>query len=326
MRIISFFAFAGMFLAACSTADARDGMDLSRWVAGVKQEARAEGISPQLLDRAFRSFRPNPKIIELDQKQPESTLLFEDYLDRIVSETRIEEGRSKLREHRALLEKISRETGVEPQMIVALWGIETNYGKNTGGFEVIEALATLAYDGRRSEFFRSELLKALHILDKEHISLENMKGSWAGAMGQCQFMPSSFLNFAVDYNKDGRKDIWTSLPDVFASIANYLAQSGWERGSSWGQKVMLPQNFDYETALSEDNIAMPLSQWMHKGVRDEYGKPLQASEQEAYLIFPDDEMEVAYLVHENYKTIMKWNRSRYFATAVGTLADSIAMK
>lgn len=227
------------------------------WLEAFKNEAREEGISDETLNAAFAETRPIPRIIELDRKQPESTLTLEEYLKKVISETRITTGQEMLAEHHNLLKAISDEYGVEPEFIVALWGIETNYGGNTGSYSTIDALATLAYDGRRSSFFRSELLKALKISDADHISPRDMQGSWAGAMGQCQFMPSSFLAYAVDRDGDGKHDIWNTLPDVFASIANYLHKSGWKQGED-NTDVILKWNRSSYFAAAVNKLAKQL--------------------------------------------------------------------
>lgn len=212
------------------------------WLEELKKDALAQGISAKTLEEALADTAPIDRVIELDRTQPESTLTLEEYLEKVVTEARVQQGRELFAEHRELLKKIGGQYGVSPRYILALWGIETNYGGNTGNFSVIDALATLAYDGRRSEFFRDELLKALTIIDQDHIRAIDMDGSWAGAMGQCQFMPSSFLRFAVDYDGDGRRDIWNSPPDIFASIANYLHESGWNGEESNVDKVLLKWN------------------------------------------------------------------------------------
>lgn len=292
------------------------------WVEAYKQEAAGKGIPQSLLDEAFRELAPNERVIELDRKQPEGTMTFAQYKTRVISKARIEEGRRKLAQHRALLNKVAAEYGVQPRFIVALWGIETNYGSNTGGFDVVEALATLAYDGRRGEFFRKELTNALTIVQQGHIRLEDMRGSWAGAMGQCQFMPSSFLHFARDGNGDGKKDIWNNLEDVFASIANYLAESGWDDTRTWGRQVSLPAGFDRSHA--DIKSTKKLAEWARLGVRAAHGGPLPNVDMEASLVFPDDAGDEAYLAYGNYKTVMKWNRSLYFATAVGILSDELS--
>lgn len=292
----------------------------ANWIDGFKKDASAQGVSSDLLNRAFIGMLVNERIIELDKKQPEGTLSFAQYMDRVVNQKRIDEGRRQLAENKPLLDKVSAKYGVQPQYIIALWGVETNFGENTGGFSVVEALATLAYEGRRAEFFREELIKALKIIDEGHISLENMKGSWAGAMGQCQFMPSSFFNFAEDYNGDGHKDIWNTREDVFASIANYLSKSKWNGSESWGREVKVPAGFDRSQSGRE--ITKTIAEWKSLGVTDVFGAPLSDNVNSASVVFPDDG-ERAFIVYGNYKAIMKWNRSLYFATSVGLLADSL---
>ncbi|MCC6597429.1 MAG: lytic murein transglycosylase [Alphaproteobacteria bacterium] len=296
----------------------------AQWLSGIRAEARAQGISEQTLSQALNGIAPIPRIIELDRKQPEGRMSFQQYYNRVISPQRIEKGREMLRLHNAALQKISAAYGVPPQYIVALWGIETSYGDNTGGFMVVPALATLAYDGRRSAFFRKELLSALKIIDAGHINASDMKGSWAGAMGQNQFMPSSFHAFAVDGNGDGRRDIWTTLPDVFASTANYLSKSGWKEEERWGRKVTLPQGFP--KSLTGLETRKTLAQWKGMGVKSADGTPLPETQEPmtVSIVTPDGTNGPAYLVYGNYRVIMKWNKSTYFATSVGLLADSIA--
>lgn len=235
----------------------------AQWLKEFRADATAQGIRQQTLDIALADIAPIARIIELDRKQPEGRLTLEEYLEKTISTTRITEGREAFAEHQLLLSKVESKYAVPAQVIVALWGIETSYGNNTGGFDIVAALATLAYDGRRSAYFRGELINALWILDAEHISKDDFQGSWAGAMGQCQFMPTSFLKYAVDFDGDGKRDIWYTNADVFASIANYLHSEGW----------------------------------------DYHGEIIEGS--------------------NNFKVLLKWNRSRYFATAVGQLAHAI---
>ena len=302
-------------------APAQADPDFNRWVLDLKVEARDRGIADSLLEEAFQGIKPLPRVLELDRKQPESTMTFVQYQRHIVSPERTQRGREMLTQHHDLLTEVGQHYGVPPRVIVALWGIETSYGSNTGGFNVIEALTTLAYDGRRSQFFRSELFNALQILQEGHASLVTMKGSWAGAMGQSQFMPSSFLTLAVDYDGDGRKDIWTTHADIFASIANYLSQSGWHAGEIWGRKVTLPEGFDQqETGLQ---ISKPLQVWHNMGVRRGNGRSLPLASMNGSIILPDDTLSPAYLVYHNFRVFMKWNHSIYFATSVGLLADVI---
>ncbi|MBI1302172.1 MAG: lytic murein transglycosylase [Alphaproteobacteria bacterium] len=298
--------------------------DFQAWVKDFKAEARQKGISDEILDEAFEGVEPIARIIELDRKQPEGTLTFAQYKDRVISKARIEQGRSLYKKHKALLDRISKEYDVPAQYIVSLWGVETSYGNNTGGFSVVNALATLAHDGRRSEFFRGELINALKIVQQGHISLSKMKGSWAGAMGQNQFMPSSFFSFAVDGDGDGKRDIWTSLPDVFASTANYLSKSGWKGDERWGRQVKLPENFSkkHEGLDTKKNV----NGWSDMGVQTLYGHPLPDADIKGSVIAPDGLDGSAFLVYHNFDVILKWNRSKYFATSVGLLADEIAYK
>jgi len=292
------------------------------WVKGFKAEAIEQGISSSLIDQAFEEVVPIPRVLELDRKQPESRMTFVEYRKSIVSQKRIQRGREMMAQHRDLLNKIGQQYGVQPRFIVALWGIETFYGKNSGGYRIVDALATLAFDGRRSQYFRTELLNAFRILQDGHTSLETMKSSWAGAMGQCQFMPSSFLQLAVDFDGDGRKDIWNTPADVFASAANYLTQSGWRGTQIWGRWVQLPAGFDSNQASLK--ISKPLQVWQKIGIRKRDGSDLPLAPLNASIVLPDGKGGPAYLIYDNYRVIMKWNRSTYFATSVGLLADAFA--
>ena len=308
---------------ALSTAQAQETVvDFDVWLDGVRSEAVGRGISERIIAAALTGIAPIPRIIELDRAQPEFTLTFEQYLERVVPEARVAKGRQMLDANRALLDEVGATYGVQPRFIVALWGIETDFGRLTGGFSVVEALATLAYDGRRSEFFRNELFDALQILNEGHISPAAMTGSWAGAMGQSQFMPSSFLGYAQDYDKDGRRDIWTTKADVFASAANYLANYGWASDQTWGREVRLPGAFD--PALIGLEVKRSLSKWQGLGVRRADGSDLPVRDMAGSIVLPDGEGGRAFLVYGNFETILRWNRSTYFGIAVGRLADRIA--
>ncbi len=292
------------------------------WLSMLRNEASARGISSSTLDAALSGIAPIERVIELDRRQPEGRLTFAEYRRRVISGDRLNEGRRQFAANRALLEEIGAKFGVQPQFIVSLWGVETSYGRITGGFDVVPALATLAYDPRRSDFFRRELLDALQILDEGHIAPEAMQGSWAGAMGQCQFMPSSFLSYAVDYDGDGRRDIWQTRADVFASTANYLSRSGWNYGERWGRAVRIPDGMD-GSIIGLETIK-PLREWAALGVRQIDGRPLPAVDGfPASVVQPDGPGTAAFLAYENFRTIMKWNRSTYFATTVGLIADAI---
>ena len=310
-----------LIIALCFLPAAAESFD--SWLANLKREAASQGISQNIIDESLNGITPIPRVIELDRKQPEGTMTFAQYRERVINNNRIRKGRILLQEHHAALQKASQTYGVPPQYIVALWGIETSYGENTGGFKVIPALATLAYDGRRSDFFRKELINALKILDAGHIKPRDMKGSWAGAMGQNQFMPSSFHSFAVDGNEDGRRDIWTTLDDIFASTANYLSKSGWHEDEKWGRAVQLPQGFP--TNLTGTDVKKSLSEWKNMGITLPGGGALPVADgMRASVVTPDGLGGPAFLVYNNYNVVLKWNRSTYFATSVGLLADAIA--
>lgn len=314
-------ALASALVAAAVLPAAAEDNAFSSWLDRLRAEALERGIAPAVLDEALGRVQPIPRIIELDRKQPEFTLTYQEYLDRVVPPARVETGRERLRENRVLLERIAAKYRVQPRFVVALWGIETDFGRLTGSFKVVDALVTLAYDGRRSEYFRRELMDALTILDEGHISNENMVGSWAGAMGQNQFMPSSFRRYAVDFDGNGRRDIWTSKDDVLASAANYLASNGWRSGQTWGREVRLPAGID--PALAEQKARKPLAEWQALGVRRADGGDLPTQELEAMLVLPAGKGGPAYLVYANFETILKWNRSTFFGLAVGRLADQI---
>jgi membrane-bound lytic murein transglycosylase B len=291
------------------------------WMRALRAEARQLGISERTLEAALTGVQPLPRVIELDRKQPEVTLTYTQYIQRVLPPARIQQGKHLRSLHRALLTKIGAAYGVQPSIIVALWGLESDYGQVTGNFQVIPALATLAYDGRRSALFRRELLEALKILDEAHVSPKAMVGSWAGAMGQNQFMPSSFRQFAVDYDGDGRRDIWTTLADIFASTAHYLSRSGWRNDEGWGCPVTMSTRVD-ATATGPE-VRKPLAAWQALGLRQVNCRTPQNPAQPAALILPEGPEGPAFLVYNNYHTLLKWNRSINFALAAGQLADAL---
>ena len=289
----------------------------------LEEDARAAGISEETIEEALGDLALVPDVVELDRKQPETRQTFEQYRDRVLSDSRVKKGREMLKEHRPLLNRIAAEYGVQPRFIIALWGIETSYGGFLGGHQVIKALATLAYDGRRAELFRRELIAALRIVDRGDIALDDMKGSWAGAMGQCQFMPSSFLKYAVDYDGDGKRDIWNTLPDVFASIANYLSKSGWDDQYTWGRPVRLASAERTPPSSAGLKVVKSLPEWQSLGVRRENGNSLPAVTLNASLLRTDEGEGPSYLVYDNFRVLMVWNRSTYFALTVSELSDLI---
>lgn len=297
-------------------------MEFDAWLQAFSQEAIAKGIPAAVVERSLAGIAPIPRVLELDRRQPETTLTFDEYIARVVNPGRIETGRARLQEHRELLARVGQTYGVQPRFIVALWGIETDFGRITGNFSILAALATLAYDGRRSAFFREELLNALRIVAKGHIEPQELRGSWAGAMGQSQFMPSSYLAYAVDFDGDGKADIWTSRADVFASAANYLSKVGWRGDETWGREVRLPPGFD-RSLIDHNKVQRTLSEWQSLGVRRADGGDLPARELTASIIQPGGPEGPSFLIYNNYRVLLRWNRSLYFATAVGFLADRI---
>jgi membrane-bound lytic murein transglycosylase B len=298
----------------------------SQWLEGVRAEAAKRGISRGTIDLALSNLAPNPKVVELDRRQPEFSQTFSRYLNSYVSERRIDEGRVQLVQRAALLSGLERDFDVQARFLVAFWGAESNYGRVTGDFPVITSLATLAFDGRRAELFRAELFNALTILDRGHIPLERMKGSWAGAMGNTQFMPSTFLRHAVDRDGDAHIDIWGSVPDALASAANYLRSMNWNGAGTWGREVKLPAGFDVGLAsldIEARETMMPLPRWAALGLRRADGGPLPPREIAASLVLPQGAAGPAVLVYDNYRTILRWNRSAFYAIAVGHLADRL---
>ena len=303
---------------------AADQKSFDAWLQDFQAEAKAAGISSSTIADALTGLKPVPEVIELDQRQPEGTLTFEQYNKKVLSNTRIEKGQKLFKEHQELLRRVAKQYGVQPRFIIALWGIETSYGGFLGGHGVIPALATLAHDGRRAAFFTKELIAALRILDDGHITVDKMRGSWAGAMGQCQFMPSSFLRFAVDFDGDGKRDIWNSLPDIFASIANYLASSGWNDDYTWGRQVRpAVAKIAPRKSKAALKVVKTIPEWQSLGIRRTNGRALPNVAIDASFLHTDDGQGRAYLIYNNFRVLMDWNRSTYFAISVGELADLI---
>jgi membrane-bound lytic murein transglycosylase B len=298
-----------------------DEAKFQAWLSEFKVKAAREGIAKETLDRAFDGISENLDVVALDRKQPEKKITLTRYLQNTISERRIRIGREKLAEHRELLQAISLKYGVQPKFIVALWGIESDFGNYTGGFMLTESLATLAYEGRRASFFSKELIAALRIMENEKLTPEEMTGSWAGAMGQCQFMPSTYLSYAADGDGDGDRDIWTSEADVFASIANYLQSLDWDDTQGWGKYVELPA--DFKTAEADIKTGQSATYWRKRGLRYTDDGQIAGDDTILYAIYPGTEEEGALLITGNFQALLEWNRSRYFATAVGTLADAI---
>lgn len=306
----------------CSSAvGANPAEKFNAWKVELKPQMLEAGASEELAQQIIDSLNYLPKVIKLDRRQPEGTMTHEDYMRKVIPERKVKVAREQFKQHQELLQRAAEKTGVNARFIVALWGKETHFGKITGNYHVPSALATLAFDGRRAEFFRKELMAATKILAQGHIELDKMFGSWAGAMGNCQFMPSSFLRFAVDANGDGKKNIWADKEDIFASMGNYLKESGWQSDRTWGRQVKLTQPFDAN--LLGKKHKRSLVEWQQLGVRRSDMSALPQVDIEAYLIAPGGEKGRIYLVYNNFDVLMRWNRSHYFATGVGYLADRI---
>lgn len=290
-------------------------------VTELEAKAIAAGVSEPVATDVLAKVEHLDRVIELDRRQPEFTTTFADYLNRRVNLRRILQGRLLLQQHEELLEQVTTETGVPPAYLLAFWGLETNFGSYFGNMSVPSSLATLACDPRRSSFFTTQLIAALRIIDEGAISAEQMEGSWAGAMGHVQFMPTVFLEHAVDADGDGRRDLWHSLPDAMMSAGKFLQSMGWNPNYRWGREVLLPEGFDYALA---DGDRRPLAEWRELGLRDAFDQRLDDAPIDAALIVPAGHRGPAFLVYHNFKVIMGWNRSEYYALAVGHLADRIA--
>jgi membrane-bound lytic murein transglycosylase B len=286
----------------------------------VRAEARKAGIRPATLDSAFAGVSVNQKVLDRDHHQPESTMTWARYRGLLITDKRIADGRQAVAANRALFERVEQRYGVSTGVIAGIWGLESSFGTGTGDFRVVEALATLAWEGRRASFFRGELIAALKILDHGDVAPGKMTGSYAGAMGQPQFMPSSYLRYAVDFEGHGRRDIWTSTPDVLGSIANYLAQSGWRPGQTWGQAVIVPSGVD---ALGRD-AKRTVSDWARAGVRPLAGRWAATADTLAGLVAPDGQGGDTFLAFGNFAAIRRYNPSDYYALAVGLIGDQVA--
>ena len=290
------------------------------FLAGVRAEAQRSGVSEPTLVAALSGLQPNAKVLELDRHQPEFTLTWAQYRARVLPAARLAAARKAFADNRALLTAVWERFRVDPRIIVGIWGLESNFGSRTGTFNVVDALATLAFDGRRTGFFRGELMNALHILDHGDVTPSGMTGSYAGAMGQPQFMPSSYLRYAVSFGGSGRRDIWTSLPDVFASVGNYLARSGWRPGEVWGQPVQVPPDF----ASGGRDDTRSLAEWMRLGVRREDGGRFERGDVPGAVVQPDGAGGEAFMTYANFKAIRRYNASDDYALAVGLLGDAAA--
>ena len=301
--------------------EARSNAAFASFVAALWPEAQARGVGRGLFDQVFQNMTPDSSLLKLHTSQAEFVKPIWSYLSGSVTAQRIAAGQDMQRRYAQVLAAAERRYGVDPYVVLAIWGMETSYGQFTGGKNVVRSLATLAYGSSRKDFFRTELLIALTILQQGHISYPAMNGSWAGAMGQPQFMPSSFLKHAVDYDGDGHKNIWTSIPDAIASTANYLADYGWQRGMTWGYEVILPAGFDVGSHEPQTNRSF--SQWASLGIRRADGRAMPTGG-DGSLFLPAGLRGPAFLITPNFKVIKSYNNSQAYALGVAVLSDRIA--
>ena len=293
------------------------------YIQQLKKEAVQQGFKSEFIELQFSDVQFHQKAVVADKNQPESKITLDKYLATRVPDWKVKQALELMEQHKVVLAQVERQYGVQARFIVALWANESNFGRYMGKYPVISSLATMAYEGRREDFFKKQLFAALTIVEQGHVSHDDFLGSWAGAMGQSQFMPTTFLAYAVDFDGDGKKDIWANTADVFASIANFLKSEGWNDTLTWGRQVSLPKEFDMTLIGLGKQDRKTLLSWQALGVRRYDGEALPALDLMASLIAPDGPDGRVYLVYENFNTLMKWNRSSYFGTAIGYLSDRI---
>lgn len=309
--------FAWLLCAASGLAQDDFAVCLER----LERDARSRGISDAMIAEVFATIEPRPRVIEADRSQPEFIDTFRDYLTRRVNERRVRIGREQYLNHREFLRALTARYGVPGQYVLAFWALETDFGNVLGNVSVFDSLSTLACEGRRGDYFSSEFLSALELAAAGHVAVGGMVGSWAGAMGQTQFMPSNYLRYAVDGDGDGRIDLWNER-DALASAAHFLQQLGWQGGWRWGREVILPRGFDF--ALASRDQRRPLAEWARLGITDVSGGAIPAFASTAAVLVPAGREGPAFLVYDNFDIIMRWNRSEFFGLTVGHLADRIA--
>lgn len=298
----------------------------SEWQQEFKQLALKSGVTEKTFELAFDQLKPNQTVLKLDRSQPEFSWAIWRYIDNAIGNKRIEKGKKIRQKHHHLFSEVSKEYNVPAEIIIAIWAMESDFGGNYGNMNIIRSLATLAYDGKRKQFAQTELLAALHILQKEKIQPNEMIGSWAGAMGHPQFMPTSFQKYAVDFNFDGQRDLWHSLDDSFASIANYLLSKGWKEKETWGVEVTFPADFNWQkqAAFNRSNERLTIAEWMLWGIKPTSAQDFQNEDQLAELFFPAGHLGPVFLVFDNFNVIKKYNLSLSYSLAVGLLASEIA--
>ncbi len=306
-------------IVSCISFNSFADITFDKWLEDFKREAITKGISQSTLE-VLNDAKPIKKTIKLDRNQPEFKLTFEEYKKRIVSDYRINKAKKEFLKNKDLLDKISKKYNVQSRYIISLWAIESNFGNNMGNFNLFHTLSSLAYDGRRSKYFRSELISALKIIENEMVDFQNIKSGWAGALGQCQLMPSSYLKYAVDENMDGKIDIWNTKEDVFGSIANYLSKNGWKGNLIWGRNVSTKE---VKNILNYNKKNKKIKDWSKIGIKKIDGTNLPLVNINARLLIVDKMRKNSFLVYNNFETLLKWNRSNYFALSVGLLSDKI---
>ena len=302
-----------------ATTQANEAFDTC--IIALKQKATDAGISAKTIDQTLGQVSYVTRVIELDKKQPEFSQTFDNYFSKRVTDWRVQEGRRLLNKHQTLLLQLQQIYGVPPQYLMAFWGLETNFGSYKGKMPVIDSLATLACDPRRASYFTGELIQALKLKEAYQFETSDMVGSWAGAMGHTQFMPSAYAKYAIDADGDGKADLWNSTEDALSSAANFLQQLGWARNERWGREVKLPNNYDYQFLGRKDK--QPLVKWAELGVKKADGNSLTTPDMQAALYLPAGHTGPAFLGYSNFDVIMRWNRSEFYAIAVGHLADRI---
>ena len=288
----------------------------------LSQQAVAQGVSSDTASTVFANIQYQPRVIKLDRSQPEFVQTFPGYYSKRVTEWRIGKGREMYAKHRDLLRKLSQKYGVPAHYLVAFWGLETNFGSYKGNMNVLNSLATLACDERRSTYFTKELITAVKLLERESLEQDKMVGSWAGAMGHTQFMPSAYMNYAIDGDGDGQVNLWDSEEDALASAANFLSQLGWQPGFRWGREINLPENFDYRETGYKNRRS--ITDWNQMGITKADGASLGTSDETGYVVVPAGHTGPAFIAYHNFRIIMRWNNSEFYAIAVGKLADQIA--
>ncbi len=320
-RALSFFRPVTVAVAMTLGAIAAPQASTTDFLRGLWPEAQAAGVSRNAFEAAFAGYAPIQQVMDLTRKQPEFSQTVQAYIDRRVTDAQANKGRAMRQEWAQTLAGAQQRWGVQPEIVLAIWGMETNFGGYMGGNNTIHALATLTQNGYRESFFRKELVTALRIITDGHITPRAMTGSWAGAMGHTQFMPTSFMSYAVDYNGDGKKDIWNSVQDALGSTANYLKSFGWRPGETWGYEIKLPANFDFATARSMERA--PISQWQRMGITRVSGRDFPRAGDTARLYMPAGARGPAFLLLPNFDVIKRYNNSDSYALAVGHLADRI---